>query len=682
VAEESAMTTPTPNDPVDVRWPYLNREMLALGYTQREIDETPEERVWSVVRERIPARTNGHAVQTSPQPGRTPKQEQPEPEQPPTDDDGIADPDARRVVTATFEKMSNAGQNELAVREELYQGSILIEPFNDQAAEDALDRGAQRLLRQFFKVPGADNPEFSLAETVNGIIARGLCEARERREKSRDRAGKDSDTDDDISSAADGEQIKADRKEVKSALQAAIEEFNRKYCVVNDGGSVLIFMDRYDEALERRVYDRMRSGNLMLLHANDKICTSVSPEGKRTYKPLASVWIADKRRRDYKKGVVFDPTTTESRNGKLNLWRGFGYTPERGQWERMKDHIREIVCSGNEGYFEYMMGWMARAIQFPADQGDVAVVMRGGRGVGKGILGHTLRKLFGQHGMYISKSKHLVGAFNAHLRDCSLLFADEAFFAGDKAAEGTLKSLITEELLTIEPKGQNVILSKNHLHVVMASNEAWVIPAGLDERRFFVLDVSDARQWDTPYFDAIIKELKSGGYAAMLHELLNRNITGFDVRRVPGTAALDDQKKRSLSLELQWWHDVLARGYVYRSKHGLEDYFGHWQEWMATDVLFDAYMDFARSRSDRYPMTRVSFGRFMTGMGCRPSRPRGVGVTGEHLVRKDYDPALRAEVVQKDRPPGYRLGTLEEARAALEAHTNLSFTWEPEEESG
>jgi len=119
---------------------------------------------------------------------------------------------------------------------------------------------------------------------------------------------------------------------------------------------------------------------------------------------------------------------------------------------------------------------VARTVQFPADQGEVAVVMRGGRGVGKGILGHALRKLFGQHGMYISKSKHLVGAFNAHLRDCALLFADEAFFAGDKSAEGTLKSLITEEILIIEPKGQNVILSKNHLHVVMASNEDWVVP--------------------------------------------------------------------------------------------------------------------------------------------------------------------------------------------------------------
>jgi hypothetical protein len=150
------------------------------------------------------------------------------------------------------------------------------------------------------------------------------------RSETEDRGGECREADDDIgdddkASAVDDEQIKADRKDVKSALNAAIDDMNLKYCVVNDGGSVLIFMDRLDEALKRQVYDRMKPSGLTLLHANEKICTSVSPEGKRSYKPLASVWLQDKRRRDYKKGVAFDPTTTESRNGKLNLWRCFGY---------------------------------------------------------------------------------------------------------------------------------------------------------------------------------------------------------------------------------------------------------------------------------------------------------------------------------------------------------------------
>jgi len=56
--------------------------------------------------------------------------------------------------------------------------------------------------------------------------------------------------------------------------------------------------------------------------------------------------------------------------------------------------------------------------------------------------------------MQIVDATHFVDRFNAHLRDCIVLFADEAFFAGDKQNEGVLKVLITEPYLAIEGKFQ------------------------------------------------------------------------------------------------------------------------------------------------------------------------------------------------------------------------------------
>ena len=79
-------------------------------------------------------------------------------------------------------------------------------------------------------------------------------------------------------------------------------------------------------------------------------------------------------------------------------------------------------------------------------------MLRGKRGSGKGILLNWLWRAWGQHGCHISNAKHLTGNFNAHLRDCVMLFADEAFFAGDRAGEGVLKALITEPSLPIEGK--------------------------------------------------------------------------------------------------------------------------------------------------------------------------------------------------------------------------------------
>jgi hypothetical protein len=57
-----------------------------------------------------------------------------------------------------------------------------------------------------------------------------------------------------------------------------------------------------------------------------------------------------------------------------------------------------------------------------------------------------------------------------------------------------------------------------------------------------VLDVSEARKQDWNYFEAIDEEMKGGGREALLHMLLHRDITGVNIRAVPKTAALQEQK--------------------------------------------------------------------------------------------------------------------------------------------
>jgi hypothetical protein len=67
----------------------------------------------------------------------------------------------------------------------------------------------------------------------------------------------------------------------------------------------------------------------------------------------------------------------------------------------------------------------------------VAVVLRGLKGTGKGMVGQLLMGIFRDHALHITHSKHLVGNFNAHLVDALFLFLDEAYWAGDKQDEGT-----------------------------------------------------------------------------------------------------------------------------------------------------------------------------------------------------------------------------------------------------
>ncbi|MBK1621808.1 hypothetical protein CKO42_26200 [Lamprobacter modestohalophilus] len=206
------------------------------------------------------------------------------------------------------------------------------------------------------------------------------------------------------------------------------------------------------------------------------------------------------------------------------------------------------------------MHWLAYSVQHPERQAEVAVVLKSeARGTGKGTFGRLVCQLFGNHARHITHSRHLTGNFNAHLRDCCLLFADEAFFVGDRAGSEVLKGLITEPTLIIERKGVDAIQAPNRLKIIMATNADWVIPAGADERRYLVLEVSTEHRQDHAYFSEL-NRLIDGGAGALLHYLLSLDLSGFNIRKVPTTRSLTEQKTHSFDAFNRWLHNALCDG--------------------------------------------------------------------------------------------------------------------------
>jgi hypothetical protein len=324
-----------------------------------------------------------------------------------------------------------------------------------------------------------------------------------------------------------------------------LTEMNAKYAVVKVGGKTrVVSMEENLTYPGCKVPVYSSFADFRAFHANPKR-TLISEAGNERKVGIGRWWIGHEKRRQYD-GIVYAPgASAEATLGKLNLWAGFGCASIKGDCDQYLAHLHENVCAKLEEHSEYLLNWMAYAVQHPGRQGEVAVVMRGKEGVGKGVLAKEFGRLFGSHYRHISQAGHLTGHFNAHLQQCSVLFADEAFFAGDRSHESILKALITEETLMIEPKGVDPFPVRNCLHLIISSNNEWVIPAGADARRYFVVTVSDARKQNHSYFAAIARQMDAGGREALLAHLLKRDLSRFDVRRVPHSDALADQKAHS-----------------------------------------------------------------------------------------------------------------------------------------
>jgi hypothetical protein len=325
--------------------------------------------------------------------------------------------------------------------------------------------------------------------------------------------------------------------EVKDADD--LEEMNDRFAVVRVGGKTrVVSFEESPTYPGCRIPVFSSIHDFIAFHAKRKKALA-RDDGSVRRVGIGKWWIEHDDRRQYD-GIIYAPNSNDTT--KLNLWTGFSCDAVDGDCGLYLEHLIQIVCSGNQDHSEYLLNWMANAVQHPDKPGEVAVVLRGREGVGKGVFAKEFGRLFGSHFLQLIQAKHLTGHFNSHLQQCSVLYADESFFAGDRSHESTLKGLITEDTVMIEPKGCDSFPVRNCIHLIMSSNNDWVVPAGADARRYFVLNVSDARMQQTDYFGEITRQMGEGGREALLYHLLSRNLDGFDVRRVPQTDALSEQK--------------------------------------------------------------------------------------------------------------------------------------------
>ena len=295
---------------------------------------------------------------------------------------------------------------------------------------------------------------------------------------------------------------------------------------------------------------------LHALYANDLV-----PAGAQgAMVPVSKHWITSPGRRTYH-SIVFDPSGSAPKSA-LNLYAGLAVQPDpKGSCERIVAHLRDVIAAGNEAHFQYVIGWLADLVQNPGRKPGVALVLRGGKGVGKDTLAEIMGRIIGRkHVAHIIRADDLTGRFNAPFATALLVHVEEAFWSGDVSKKGTLQALITARTQPIERKGVDRIEVDSFLRVLMTTNDEWAVPASEDERRYVVFDVAATHQRDPEWFGPLYQEIEGGGPAAFLHYLLSVDLAGFDVRNVPQTDALRDQKIASLRGVPRWWFEVLEKG--------------------------------------------------------------------------------------------------------------------------
>ena len=318
---------------------------------------------------------------------------------------------------------------------------------------------------------------------------------------------------------------------VPSEVIALLERMNRRHAVIAVGGK-LRFLDLLtspdlielpyqflDKATFEGLYESTPDVLLMKYRQNNTGMGTWEP----TYKALPWVWRHWEKRRTYHR-VGFYPGGNHHEDI-FNLWEGWRIKARKGSWKHLLKHLYVVLCRRNRTKFKYLIDWLSHVMQTtgsPDRRSPVSLVVHGVKGSGKSIVFDYVVQLFGNNGMTIAKKDQLIGQFNKHLQMSLFVVVEEAVYAHDKQGEGPLKDLLTRKKLTIEPKGVDAFESRNYGRFAFISNDKLAVPMTLDERRYQPFHVSPDRKGDKTWFDAIVKEMESGGLSAMMYDLMNR----------------------------------------------------------------------------------------------------------------------------------------------------------------
>ena len=439
-------------------------------------------------------------------------------------------------------------------------------------------------------------------------------------------------------------------KPTKTKTADPIAKMNRRHAVVALPNRVAVATFHADRVEFSGVRD------LQALYKNRRL-------GKNT---LADAWMQHKDRRTYRNGVVFDPTGRE-RPGILNLWTGWAVNPDpSADCDLILDHIRDVICAGNETHFRYVIGWLADLVQNPGEKPGVALVLKGRKGAGKDTLAVVMSKIIGpRHVAHIDQPERLTQKFNAHFATAILGHVEEAYWAGARDRKGILQALITSRTTTLERKGVDAITIDSFVRLLMTTNAEWAVPASADERRYAVFDVSEHRMQDASYFRPLYRQIDGDGVAGFLAHLLVVDLSDFDVRDVPQTGALLDQKIASLQNLERWWFEILWDGRLPEAWD-----FGEESTW--ADQPQDIDRAVLRADYDRWFQVQ----RFQ----------------GEHVGVREFGKRLKAlcpEIAdtrpfrkEGPRPKGYRIPPLSQCRELFNATLNgggRGVAWDDEQ---
>ena len=389
----------------------------------------------------------------------------------------------------------------------------------------------------------------------------------------------------------------ANYEAVKEQIESKIHERMKGYFVALDQGKSYVVREKFKRSRNENggysaIPELVFTNNVKELadfYANKPVYIPYPKQGKKeTYieweeENFVHYWFRRMDRPSYEE-IVFEPyayneepyenvVLREDGVHIYNRFKGFAvepiFNPEKCR--KILDHLQYVIAGGDTHKYAWLLSWFAYKVQRPSKIGTTPV-FTGPQGCGKGTVAtKVMGRIIGRESfVQLGNVQAIIGRFSA-LRDTTLLtFLDEAIFSKNPAEAARLKSLITEEELTIEHKHKDAKTLRSHSDYIIATNAIFASPIEATNRRFVTFECkreyigSDSKK----YFNELYEEIEGDGVAAFFgflldwdleentHEL-NGELVTIDPKSVIQTASDFIQAEIAAQPHEEWWLNCL-----------------------------------------------------------------------------------------------------------------------------
>ena len=232
--------------------------------------------------------------------------------------------------------------------------------------------------------------------------------------------------------------------------------------------------------------------------------------------------------------TIYAPYENRVYKDSLNLWNDPQVQVKKGKTAFFTDFLKYLIPEAKER--DHFLDFVAYSIQYPLNKINHALLLVGGRGVGKSTIGVLLETICGTKNITKPSNDALREQYTGWLHNKKFCFVNEMKQAS-RVAKNELKArldtILADAELPVRKMRQEMILVNNIVSFIGCTNDDNAVYITNDERRWAVLGCANQPHEDKEvFYDQLYKDIENNK-ESLLYFFKNRDVSHFNPKKPP-----------------------------------------------------------------------------------------------------------------------------------------------------